>query len=402
MKNCTKKLVSFVLVAAMSLAISIPGFAKGDTNSLKDSGVKDSSEISYISEADAILLAEKCIVQQIKAGSHCPWNSTTKIRETVKFYDFNEQVNAYLFRLITRNEKQGYVFVDANRYNPCVQAFGYDCNFMLDQANMRNTNRVTSSNNHIIYGGGLTFLKKDNDSKVKNVLTNSIENYSLDTLEQTYQKSILNFKSVKAKEDLNQLIRNTQVYSQEIYDSDDVDNIWKSKVYVTGDFSQANDCAPTACTSFIYYWSHARPNPKIGLWGGRSASFVESALYSHLKTNIATPGTLPENIIPGLSAYSLGCGLRVKGSDERVLANNFNWTWFTANIHNNIPIIITVALDPIYQQHVMLAVGYQTTSTGAYLRVADGWARSYSNFYKITDESGNRLDHMIHGCYTRW
>lgn len=364
------------------------------------------SSSSYISQSDATLLANQCIYQQIEVGDHCPWNNTTKISETVKFYDFENQVNAYLFRLITNNKKEGYIFVSASYENPNVLAFGYDCNFMLDQAITRYSNNSIDSNEHIIYSGGLTFLRSSNNDQIKNIIANTIEEDSLETLSESYKQSFLKNKNDQAKNNLTQLVNGVQPYGQIIYLQDDLDNIWtntSANIYTTDQFPQTNNCASTASTNFIYYWSRLRPNPTVGLWGvGVSATTIETRLYNTLYTNIGVPGTMPWNIIPGLSKYSLSCGFGVSGSDERTTVTSMDWAWFTANIQHNIPILFTVALDPKYQQHVMLAVGFQNTSTGDYLRIADGWSHTYSNFYKVLNTDGTRVDCIIDGSYVRW
>ena len=70
MKHNIKKLVSLILVLALSLAISVPAFADDSLNSdkmlVKDSSVSGyQSLLSYISQDDAITLANQCITNQI-------------------------------------------------------------------------------------------------------------------------------------------------------------------------------------------------------------------------------------------------------------------------------------------------------------------------------------------------
>jgi hypothetical protein len=383
--------------------MAVPAFAQGNTNNVKDSGVKDSG-FSYISQNDALLLAKQCIVQQTKSGNHCIWNSSTKVSETVKTYDFDNNVNSYLFRLMTNNKKEGYIFVDASYESPCVQAFGYDCNFILDSINMKNHKRLVNKNDNIIYAGGLTFLQKVNNYQVKELSTNKIVKEDIKNLRDSYKQLVLQTNDSESKANFNQLKNivtqnNIMVSesilktSQTIYDKHDLPNIWKnpsSNTYITSDFHQDNCCAPTAGTNFIYYWSHLSPNKHPELWLGTKE--VEKRLYDYFYTNITTPGTMPYNIVPGLSNYGGLIGSVVAGSDY--VNDGTNWEWYTANIKHNLPIIFTVADDPKYQQHVMLIVGYQLTSAGKYFRVANGWDRTYSNFYK-------QAPYIINACYVR-
>lgn len=118
-----KKFVSLILVLALSLVVSLPAFADSNTKDVKDSGIKDFA-ITYIPEADAVFLANQCIKEQI--GNDCPWTKSTKISETADLFDFEGNVNAYLFRLTTGGKRSGYVFVNASAKAPSVEAFGYD------------------------------------------------------------------------------------------------------------------------------------------------------------------------------------------------------------------------------------------------------------------------------------
>jgi hypothetical protein len=394
-----KKLISLVLVLALSVIVSLPAFADVNHNSVKDSGVKDSA-ITYIPEADAVLLANQCIKEQIKLGDHCPWNDTTKIGETVAFYDFNGKANAFLFRLKTNDKQNGYIFVNAISDEPDVMAFGYDCNFMLDQANIKYANCLVSSNDHILYCGGMTFLRQLNKTKLKNVITDNTEKESEKTIKDSYQQLLTQTRN---NTKYNEFKSGIKIQGQIIYKSDDLDGLWDNtsdNIYTTDQFPQDNNCAATASTNFMYYWANLRPDNVPAVWS--DATDVESSLYDYLYTNVGVPGTMPWNIIPGLTNYASACGYPINGSDEQNTNTSLNWSWFEQNIKHNIPILFTVILDPKYSQHVMLAVGYQNTSTGDYLRIADGWTNTYSNFYKIMNPNGARVDAMSDACYVRW
>lgn len=107
------------------------------------------SSVSYVSESEAEAIANQCIQNQIGQVG-CRWNITTRIYETVPFSDPFGNVNSYLFRVITDDEIIGYLFVDAYQENPHVQAFGYECDFMLDSIYEQNNNRkIDESDNNI-------------------------------------------------------------------------------------------------------------------------------------------------------------------------------------------------------------------------------------------------------------
>ncbi len=65
--------------------------------------------LSYISEGDAMELADQCIAKQLDLGE-TSWDTSTHIYETVRFYDPLGAVNAYLFRVKTEQAKDGYRF----------------------------------------------------------------------------------------------------------------------------------------------------------------------------------------------------------------------------------------------------------------------------------------------------
>lgn len=169
-----KKLISFVLVLALSVVISLPAFADVNHNSVKDSGVKDSA-IAYISEADAALLANQCVKEQVEIGNHCCWTKSTKISETADLFDFEGNVNAYLFRLTTNGKRTGYVFVNAYAKAPSVEAFGYDCDSMLDAMQKSDGKGLASTGNRIIFGGGMAFLTQDKTTGKYSVIGNKSE-----------------------------------------------------------------------------------------------------------------------------------------------------------------------------------------------------------------------------------
>lgn len=150
-------LLSIQLICVSASATSnSDALDSGIVNSISDTVDSGKSAVSYIPLRDALSLAELCIKQQINFGGHCSWNGTTKVKDVVNFYDFDGLVNAYLFRLMTDSKEQGYIFVNAYSENPEVLAFGYDCNFIPDEANIYYSKKHISSGNHIIYNGGLT------------------------------------------------------------------------------------------------------------------------------------------------------------------------------------------------------------------------------------------------------
>ena len=121
-------LFSLFLTAAMILSLLLPISAEGEK---AESGNTAAAALSYIPEADAVLIAEN-IVQNRIGRDDCPWTEETGIEETVRLFDFDGAVSGYLFRLATAGEAAGYVQVDAYAEAPQAVAFGYDCEATLD------------------------------------------------------------------------------------------------------------------------------------------------------------------------------------------------------------------------------------------------------------------------------
>ena len=160
-----------IMSGVMSIAIvmSFSNYA-ADRNQVTASAVE---QVSYISENEAEAIANRCVQNQI-GQIGCRWNDTTRIYETVPFSDPFGNTNSYLFRVITDEELIGYIFVDAFGENPHVQAFGYDCDFMLDSMYEQNHDKKVDKSDEIIYNNGFSFLTREETGEYKSVVTDEI------------------------------------------------------------------------------------------------------------------------------------------------------------------------------------------------------------------------------------
>ena len=63
--------------------------------------------------------------------------------------------------------------------------------------------------------------------------------------------------------------------------------------------------------------------------------------------------------------------------------NGVTWDFIKNNIDQSFPLLVSLDQDPQYsgENHSILRVGYQECSDGNYLRIADGWQATISNFY---------------------
>ena len=366
------------------------------------------ASLSYISEADATELANQCISTQLNS-KETTWNTSTAIHETVRFYDPLGTVNAYLFRIKTEQEKDGYIFVDAYSEFPHVQAFGYDCNFMIDEAYQKNYNEKVKTEHEIVYNNDLSFLKKEDNGKYKLVLADDYIETKESDIKAQYKKEKQRIKAEKkglsiepAKSNIARLsdADNVQPLAQVVYTDKHMAGVtWNGSFnfvpFVQSDFTNVSHCAPTAATNLVYYWSCIRPGGHKPLWNGRENALrpentVFSMLYCGMRTDY-TNGTYNNAIIPGLRAFARARYDDVAGSDFQT---NVSWSFITSHIIASIPMIVTLGGDPIYKNHAFLCVGYQECSDGNFLRIADGWSRTISNFYYFKGS--------ISGAYCVW
>lgn len=399
-----KQMIALIL----SFGVTVAGFTyaglpatttDGMQNGLKGASASEETALSYISQQDAAGLAEQCIAQQIAIGNHCLWNDTTQIVETVALYDFDQHVNAYLFRLQTDGVTPGYILVDALATAPEVQSFGYDCNAMLDEMMLQRSNRKVTAEDQIVRAGDVTFLQpsltRSGEARYTELSTGQPVDATRQELRQAYvaekraytdETAVANLHTVRTVQARAAQTKSAVVQPRQvIYSYKDLPNIWTSgyRIFSTWEFPHANNCAPTAGVNFIYYWSQFHPTKRqYNLWpSALDQNIVFELLYDSMQTGSDALGTLQKDSWKGLMQYARG--RRTPHAADDFSEQTFSdWGFFTRNIDNTIPVIFGVNDDPKYTDHAMLCVGYQDTSTGQYLRIADGGSNTFSNFYK--------------------
>lgn len=389
------KIMSGVMSIAMVMTFS--NYAS-DRNQVTASAVE---QVSYISENEAEAIANRCVQNQI-GQIGCRWNDTTRIYETVPFSDPFGNTNSYLFRVITDEELIGYIFVDAFGENPHVQAFGYDCDFMLDSMYEQNHDKKVDKSDEIIYNNGFSFLTREETGEYKSVVTDEI----LEQTETEIKKEYKEEKEEIAREQAGEVSPLAQVvYTNKHLDGvywDDDKNNFNFVPFTTGDFVNKNHCSPTAATNLVYYWSNIRPGGNRELWNANEFAVnpknsVFCMLYSGMRTEY--DGTDSDNILPGIIAFSRARHNCVAGSGYQKdgLVNGVTWDFIKSNIDKSYPLIVGLDHDPNYSKknHSIVCVGYQECSDGNYLRVADGWSATISNFYYFKGS-------IIHASYVRW
>lgn len=364
------------------------------------------SSASYVSESEAEAIANQCIQNQIGQVG-CRWNITTRIYETVPFSDPFGNVNSYLFRVITDDEIIGYLFVDAYQENPHVQAFGYECDFMLDSIYEQNNNRKIEKSDNIIYNNGFSFFTREQTGEYKSVVSGEV-------LEQTEREVKKQYAERKAEliEIENEARISSETVSpmaQVVYTNKHLDGVyWDNDKnnfnfvpYIMSNFVNTDHCAPTAATNMMYYWGTIKPAGHYGLWNGsESARNPSNSVFCMLHAGMRTEyngGTYINEIIPGMTAFSRARYDHVSGSgyQQNGLLSGVTWSFIKNNVDQSYPLIVTTQNDSEYGNHALLCVGYQECSDGNYLRVADGWSATISNFYYFKGS-------IDYAGYVRW
>lgn len=157
------------------------------------------------------------------------------------------------------------------------------------------------------------------------------------------------------------------------------------QIYISSDFHTVNNCAPTAATNLVYYWSHYGNPKQPKLWKGRVHD--DLADYMHYTTE---DGTNDSDILPGIEQFASSRNAPVSQTYD----DGNDWFTLTNRLDSNYPVIVGIANDPKYHSkgHSMLAVGYKENSHGDQsIRVADGQKRTFNNFYTYSDYIKNEF-----------
>lgn len=111
--------------------------------------------------------------------------------------------------------------------------------------------------------------------------------------------------------------------------------------------------------------------------------------------NCDTNGVTAAEYRSGLVAY----GTNVRGVPPTSSANlgstSATFTQAESYIKSNYPFGVFLAGDPYYRYHIVTCFGTEYNTDGQYLRIANGWDRSYQNWYLY---KGSITNYM----YARW
>lgn len=393
----TKKFFSLILAIIMALTVTLSFSAMNFTGKISTIG----TDLRYIEESDAILLAEE-IIQTRKDLPDCPWTNETIIHEKVSLFDIDENVNGYIFRLSTNGKETGYIQVDTYAEAPRVIAFGYDGIPALDSMLSYQKQIITKakSEDKIIYFGAYDYLKKTEKEKsptYQEISTGKILDNNKMELKKRYTDHRVSTNDTYAKDRLNRLKNSlltrkstTESQNQIIYEYIDVPGLWDGFGFVPYTMNEFagydNHCAPTCGMNILKYWRDCRGVPNIILGNHHLIAFDSLRReMNHSSTN----GTNPYSAYTGIYDYLNNNGLTRFNYLEyrgKQVNNTFDWTWIITQIRHGYPLYIGTTGYPSANSasHAVFGIGYQDCSDGKWIRVADGWDRSISHFLYYT------------------
>ncbi len=393
------------LTAAMILSLLLPVSAEGEK---AESANAAAAALSYIPEADAVLIAEN-IVQNRIGRDDCPWTEETGIDETVQLFDFDGAVSGYLFRLATAGEAAGYVQVDAYAEAPQAVAFGYDCEAALDSMRKAQGKPEAASEDKIIALGVYDFMETDETGYTDMATGSKIDAPAAAELSAAYKAKKAEQKDETQKARLITLKAQNSLYAtsgmvqpqQVVYEHVNVPNLWGTtnfSPFVVDDFPPyQNHCAPTCGMNLLKYWTERR-----GIKNLYSQPSYLYRTFQDLRTymnHTNEKGTTPNNAFEGTRKYLRGNNLTIETSMAYTDYSQgiISWGLITSRISNGYPFHLGVGEHRIKDDgHAVLAVGYQYCDDGCYIRIADGYSRTISNFHKYSETNIKSL------WYLRW
>ncbi len=395
------------LTAAMILSLLLPVSAEGEkAESGNAAAATAAASLSYIPEADAVLIAEN-IVQNRIGRDDCPWTEETGIDETVQLFDFDGAVSGYLFRLATAGETAGYMQVDAYAEAPQAVAFGYDCEATLDSMRKAQGKPEAASEDRIIALGVYDFMETDETGYTDMATGSKIDApaaaelsaaYKAKKAEQKDETQKARLITLKAQNSLYATSGMVQPQAQIVYEHVNVPNLWGANdnftPFTMNEFvsSYPNCCSPVCCLNMLRYWQDWRGIPNLySTPHNTDATFAQLAIQLNYSiTNSPNPLEAWSGMLNYIKKYHL---TQEKGSDclTRLTQPTYSWDWVKASIKGGVPIYIsTKSYSPAnnIKWHAVLGIGYQFCNDGNYIRVANGYSTSLSNFivYNYDDE----------------
>lgn len=258
------------------------------------------------------------------------------VSECVKLYDFNDELNAYLYI----GEKSGYAII-SKLTNEIVE-------FSLSQDSPISI--MDSKKIKFYYNGPLAFYKQVND-KIKDLKTGEV-----------FDKRNLTELNVLKYEDKN-VVQTDSILL----------NTFTIKIPAAVpnySYNPNGICGSTAAAMFLRYYDIYVNGSYVPL---SLQSLDGILLINHLIPYIdgSNPGSLPGQVVSGLTTY-----LTMQGVNSTVRLEISNPSWIFSCVSNNKPYILGLYNHPTYNNHWVTGYGYSNTGTSYFAIVNDGHGNS--------------------------
>lgn len=380
-----KFLVLLMASLFVSIGFTMPASAAGSTNG--------DSMSEFITEQEAKNYANDLI----KDGGakdfieDWNWNDSTQIDDEVPLFDYDGNINSYLFRLKTNGISQGYIFVNTISAEAGVESFSDVGEHPVDTMAKKQLGYSTKKTDNIINAGILNYAVEKKDKYIKLDTGDQLDG-DYNELKSSYESMLTATIKKKKASSSDQFQINSTIPAA---DSLDYISAWPTdNIYTMSYFGDPNNCTPTALTNFVYYWGNLHPNKKPDLWTG--------SVYQDLKKFVWwVPGIGPWGgsfnfrVIPALTEFGNSRNIPIVNSDSRS-GGSIDWNFISSAIHSNIPVVLNTTDDPKYGNHSILAIGFNLSSK-PFLQVIDGWEQTIHTVYTY-----NNAAHLAQAAYVRW
>lgn len=380
-----KLLISVLLVMVIICSVS------GSTS------VKAKSIVA--NEAETVTYCQKFIRNMVTSGGTSAWKNDTKPAQIIETYNIYGNINAYIINLQTDGHKSGYVFAEVyGSSQPDISEYGFDGEYRIDAE----TAADFYNGKKLIYAGNKNFFYEDGDSLY-------IAG-SKDKTKFNRQKILKYYKNeVKIKTDAEGnksdavISPNGKTSSGTLKSYKYLPNIAPFTPYTmkhynvaAGISSGAGTCVEACASNMLLYWNKCRNIHDLFINGSAEKTF--KSFLEYMKYN--GKGTDDYCAYTGMASYISESHVTASKGHDYKSGSGISWSYIEKNINNGNALAVGADCsfyDSKYSGwHAFLAVGYQNTTSGQYIRVVDEWDNSDNHYYKYVHS------HIKSVWYYRW
>lgn len=429
MKIVGKRLLCIILAVAM-FGFSLQSFevdtyaaeqdVPGISQVTEDFQRQEVPEEPDINKKEAKDIAEFQVDETLK-NQETDWKEGTTIRKVYNLFNEKEEICAYAVELKNGTKDAGYVVVGAIEENPPIIEFRTSGRFLDEKL---------QSDEYLLYDGGISYYKVDEDTNEATNIETRKDSFSLDNVAGVQEVSEQKAEEIKSEW---RAISGSALVGSSTPPTDGtegpVTNLSKyesgytsvmSRIapyatsytyFITTDFGPGGICAPTAvCNLFRYYVGRKRMKKSLLINNDWQLTF--NKIKDYIKTN--EQGTWMINIKPGLDQYFKEIGIEdavthyygVDSADNgRPDNDRADWNKMKERIDFGDPFLYAVTGHYLYSNHAVLALGYTEfiyastqasgLNTSRYLRIADGHSKHSDRYINVHVGNNTAIDEMV-------